>query len=317
MKNQKTTKIYRILNNSLRTGNCSVLENGNVVSFPNEEFGVVHVCTTIESLAQWLITLGASHDRPWYVDTWNDVLIGIAEIPDSTDVTLVRNAQILDDSDDPVEVKISECVKFRDLEDIRISQKIEFTPYWVNPREGYLLERSEVAHMGYEDWEYVADDFGERYTPEDVEFKSASVESIYKYIPICEIPLMRPMWSIDGYNKNQNNWTPVTFLFGEKGEGAPSIGFYIEKFCGSPLDDIDVKLMVDKIVKPTGIIISSERFGMLQPRYDRRWMSPEMEWNKFSDFTLEEARKIFWDWVKGYCDRKLSDILDEIFPDGY
>ncbi len=307
-------KVFRILTNNLRTGNCSILENGNVVAFPNEEFGVVHVCTTIESLAQWLIALGASHNRPWYVDTWNDVLIGIAEIPDSTRVTLIRDAKVLDESDGPVEVKISECKDLYDLADVRIFNNVEFTPYWVNPREGYFEERSQVAHMGYEDWEYVADDFGERYIPEDVEFKPATADSIYDAIPTYQVPLMGPMWSVANH-ENQDNWTPVTRLFGEKGDGAPDIGYYMESY--RTLKDRDIKLMVKYVTKPTGIIISSEKFGRLQPRYNRRRFSQDADWSEFSKFTLEEARKIFWDWVKGYDDRKLSDILDEIFPDGY
>ncbi len=309
-------KVFRILTNNLRTGNCSILENGNVVAFPNEEFGVVHVCTTIESLSEWLIALGASDGTPWYVDTWNDVLVGIAEIPDSTRVTLIRDAKVLDESEDAVEVKISECVNLFDLEDIRISQKIEFTPYWINPREGYFEERSQVAHMSYEEWEYVADDFGERYTSDDVEFKPATVSSIYDAVPTYQVSLMGPMWSVVKC-QNQDNWTPVTHLFGEKGDGAPDIGYYMEKSWGSSLKGRSIILMIKCIVEPTGIIIDNERFGELWPEYSRRRFSQDADWSEFSEFTLEEARKIFWDWVKGYNDRKLSDILDEIFPDGY
>jgi len=41
MKTGKTTRVYRILNNSIRTGNCSITKNGKVEVYPNEAFGVV------------------------------------------------------------------------------------------------------------------------------------------------------------------------------------------------------------------------------------------------------------------------------------
>jgi len=313
----KTTKVYRILNNSIRTGNCSITKNGKVEVYPNEAFGVVHVCTTLESLTEWIIALGASILDPWYVDNRNSILIGKADLPCDLVVNVVKNARRLDQRK-KISVKLESLSEEKDLTDIMVLQKVEFTPFWINPRKGYVGERIEVSQMDYDDWEYVSQDFGRKYTITDIAFKKASIESIYNSVPISKLPI-GPVWKTVRM-ENLDNWTPIVLLFGESDstdESVPNLGYYMERSFGSSLDETEVFLMVKEVIEQFGFIHDSAKFGDLYPRYNRRRFSPDGDWEEYSEMPLGDARKMFWDWAKGYDERLLSDILDEIFPDGY
>ena len=313
----KTTKVYRILNNSIRTGNCSITKNGKVKVYPNEAFGVVHVCTTLESLTEWIIALGASILDPWYVDNRNPILIGKADLPCDLVVNVVKNARRLDQRK-KISVKLESLSEEKDLTDIMVLQKVEFTPFWINPRKGYVGERIEVSQMDYDDWENDPD-FCTKYNIDDIEFEEATVKSIYSAVPTAKLPMVSPSWKTIRM-ENLDNWTPIVHLFGESDstdESVPNLGYYMEKSFGSSLDGTEVFLMVKEVIEPFGFIHDSAKFGHFHPRYNRRRFSPDGDWEEYSEMPLADARKLFWDWAKGYDERLLSDILDEIFPDGY